>query len=61
MTYVVPQIKNLVKVFDLTKKQKVFPSLSQLVMGISSFLTQWGFVLLIVLLVILLLLLYTLK
>ncbi len=45
MTYVVPQI---VRVFESTKQK--LPLITQIVMAISNFLTQWGLVLLIALL-----------
>jgi general secretion pathway protein F len=45
MTYVVPQI---VKVFESTKQS--LPFITQIVMGLSSFLTQWGLLLLVVIL-----------
>lgn len=48
MTYVVPQI---VQVFAATKQ--ALPLITQIVMGISTFLTQWGVVLLITLLILL--------
>jgi general secretion pathway protein F len=46
MTYVVPQI---VRVFESTKQK--LPLITQIVMVISNFLTQWGLLLLIILLV----------
>ncbi len=50
MTYVVPQI---VKVFESTKQS--LPLITQIVMSLSSFLTQWGLLLLTVILAIALL------
>lgn len=49
MTYVVPQI---VKVFESTKQ--TLPLITQIVMGVSTFLTNWGLVLLVSLLALLL-------
>jgi general secretion pathway protein F len=50
MTYVVPQI---VKVFESTKQ--TLPLITQIVMAVSSFLTNWGLLLLVTLLALLLL------
>ncbi len=56
MTYVVPQI---VRVFESTKQK--LPLITQVVMALSNFLTQWGLVLLIALLASLLIFSYVLR
>jgi general secretion pathway protein F len=56
MTYVVPQI---VRVFESTKQK--LPLTTQVVMGISNFLTQWGLILLFIILISLIMFNFLLK